>query len=230
MHDGDGAVPKDLMNDIRVLLIDEGEAPPILQAVSTGRSEQFRITRRPTLSEGLHAMQNTRFDLVLLNLSLPDASTGESVTKTLKAARDVPVIALVNKGETTKAAEALRLGIHDYVLQGCHCDALIQAMRHAIERRQLIADREQALLCTGKTDAQLTAHLSHELRNALACIHQFGTIILDGLAGSVSDEQREYLCIMLENASSMRRVLDSVLEMGHPVPGDEATNERISPY
>jgi light-regulated signal transduction histidine kinase (bacteriophytochrome) len=59
---------------------------------------------------------------------------------------------------------------------------------------------------------ELTAYLSHELRNALACIHQFGNILIDGLAGELSGEQREYLGIMLENATKIRRVLDSALD------------------
>jgi signal transduction histidine kinase len=58
------------------------------------------------------------------------------------------------------------------------------------------------------------AALSHELRNALACIHQFGNILIDGLAGELSGEQREYIGIMLENASKIRRVLDSALDGG----------------
>ena len=60
--------------------------------------------------------------------------------------------------------------------------------------------------------SELTAHLSHELRNALACIHQFGNILVDGLAGELTGEQREYVGIMLENASNIRRVLDSALD------------------
>jgi signal transduction histidine kinase len=76
---------------------------------------------------------------------------------------------------------------------------------------------------------ELTAYLSHELRNALACIHQFGNILIDGLAGELSGEQREYLGIMLENASKIRRVLDSALD-GNAGPPKELANkiERIS--
>jgi signal transduction histidine kinase len=77
--------------------------------------------------------------------------------------------------------------------------------------------------------SELTAYLSHELRNALACIHQFGNILVDGLAGELSGEQREYVRIMLENASQIRRVLDSALN-GTPDPIEESTNkiERVS--
>jgi signal transduction histidine kinase len=60
--------------------------------------------------------------------------------------------------------------------------------------------------------AELSKEFSHEVRNALACIHQFGKIMLDGLAGELSREQREYLGIMLENASNIRRALDRTSE------------------
>jgi signal transduction histidine kinase len=62
----------------------------------------------------------------------------------------------------------------------------------------------------------LPAYLSHELRNALACIHQFGNILVDGLAGELTGEQREYLGIMLENAGKIRAVLDSALDGAPP--------------
>ena len=71
---------------------------------------------------------------------------------------------------------------------------------------------------------ELTASLSHEMRNALACIHQFGNILVDGLAGELTGEQREYLGIMLENASKIRRVLDSALD-GVPGPPEKCTNK-----
>jgi signal transduction histidine kinase len=72
--------------------------------------------------------------------------------------------------------------------------------------------------------SELTAYLSHELRNALACIHQFGNILVDGLAGELSGEQREYVRIMLENASKIRKVLDSAL-VETPDPLEESTNK-----
>jgi light-regulated signal transduction histidine kinase (bacteriophytochrome) len=72
--------------------------------------------------------------------------------------------------------------------------------------------------------SNLSAYLSHELRNALACIHQFGNILVDGLAGELTGEQREYVGIMLENASKIRSVLDSALD-GVPGPPEKSTNK-----
>ena len=72
--------------------------------------------------------------------------------------------------------------------------------------------------------ADLPAYLSHELRNALACIQQFGNILADGLAGEMSSEQREYVGIILENARSIRSVLDSALD-GAPGTPEKSTNK-----
>jgi DNA-binding NtrC family response regulator len=193
---------------LHILLIDAEEQLGLGRNVNTGL-EEFRVTQRPTLSEGLEAMQNLRFDVILLSLSLHGTSLTESVTQTLRRAKGVPVIALVNKSDVAGAAEAVRLGLRDYVFKKCHCDSLTRTIRYGVERNQFIAEREHSQQQRTKNEAQVLAHLSHEWRNSLACIHQFGNILIDGLAGELSDEQREYLGIMLENSTKIRSMLDS---------------------
>jgi|ERR1700730_2430942 DNA-binding NtrC family response regulator len=202
------------MKPVKVLLIDAAKAPNLLPNATKAKGEQFQVTRKANLSQGLDALQQSMFDVVLFSLSLPNSSATETTTRILKVAQDLPVIALVNEGETTKAVEALCLGAYGYVLRGCQCDCLSQTISHAMERKQLIAEREHARQLS-KNEERLTALSSyqcHQLRNALACIRQFGNILIDGLAGQLSDEQREYIAIMLENASTIRMVLDSALD------------------
>lgn len=200
------------MNNVQVLLIDGGEALPLRESARKSLSKQFRMARTSTLSEGLKALRGSAFQLVLLDLSLPDVSATDSVTQILKTVQDLTVIALVNEGQTGKALEAMRLGAEDYVVKECRCDSLLRAMQHAVERKQLIADREDSDRLRASEREELLNHLSHELRNALACIHQFGNILIDGLAGEVSKEQADYLGIMLENASRIRSVMDTLQE------------------
>lgn len=196
------------MNTAKVLLIDESEAPPMHRNIDTGPMDRFRIMRKPTLLQGLEALTKSPFEVVLLGLPLSGVSTTESITRTLKVAGEVPVIAFVNEGETTRAAEALLLGAHDYVFKGCHCDAVVRTLRYAIKRKQLIAEREHARRQVTRNGALLVAHMSHEFRNSLACIHQFGNILIDGLAGELSGQQREYLGIILENSRNVGKLLE----------------------
>ena len=60
---------------------------------------------------------------------------------------------------------------------------------------------------------QFISHVSHELRSPLAALHQFTTILLDGLAGEVNDEQREYLEIVLKNSLQLRDMIGDLLEV-----------------
>jgi light-regulated signal transduction histidine kinase (bacteriophytochrome) len=80
-----------------------------------------------------------------------------------------------------------------------------------------------------RTSSELPSNPSHEMRNALACIQQFGSILIDGLAGELSREQREYVGIMLENASKIRSVLDSELAgTDGPTQESKIKIERVS--
>jgi signal transduction histidine kinase len=77
-----------------------------------------------------------------------------------------------------------------------------------------------------KDDNELTVHMRHEVRNALACIHQFGNILVDGLAGELTPEQREYIEIMLENARKIREVLDHTIQ----TVGSDSLGERVNQH
>jgi signal transduction histidine kinase len=79
-----------------------------------------------------------------------------------------------------------------------------------MERKYIIVDREASRRQMTKHNDQLIAHSSHDVRNALSCIFQFGNILIGGLAGKLSEEQCQYLGIMLENASRIRSVLDGL--------------------
>ena len=70
-------------------------------------------------------------------------------------------------------------------------------IRDITDRKQA----EEALLQNQQQQLQIRdqflSRMSHELRSPLTPIHQFVTILLDGLAGDLNAEQREYLTIAL---------------------------------
>ena len=82
------------------------------------------------------------------------------------------------------ASRALHQGAQDYLVKGSF-DAkdLDRAIRYAVERQGLV----RALEITQKQQLefknQFLSHVSHELRTPLTCIHQYVTLLLDGLAG-----------------------------------------------
>ena len=217
------------MNTMRVLVIGGSDALAMPESATTGILEQICITRKPSLAEGLDALQESLFQLVLLDLSLPDTSASESVAKILRMARDLPVIAFLNDGETAKDVEVLCGGKQDYVVSESQSDRLIRTIRYAIKRKQLIVDREAGRRLMTRNHEQLIANLSHEIRNALTCIFQFGNILIGGLTGDLSEEQREYLGIMIENASRIRGALDGLTKVALAAVGECADKNELLP-
>jgi DNA-binding NarL/FixJ family response regulator len=189
---------------VQVLLIDGGahDLPLLRDASKWDSMEPFQITRKRTLSEGVVAVQSALFRIVPLDLSVATFPKIESVTEVLDVAKGIPVKVLIDEGCMTNASEAVRLGAQNYALKGCKSDSLLQTLKHAMERQHWMAAIED-----GK---ELIARESHELRNAPACIHQFGNILLDGLAGPISEQQREYVGIILQNASRVQVVVENL--------------------
>ena len=59
---------------------------------------------------------------------------------------------------------------------------------------------------------QLLSHVSHELRTPLTSVHQFLTILLDGVAGEMGREQKDYLEIAVKNVNQLNKMIDDLLE------------------
>jgi signal transduction histidine kinase len=60
---------------------------------------------------------------------------------------------------------------------------------------------------------QFLSHVSHELRSPLTVIFSFVEILLDGLAGELNEQQREFLTITQRNAAHLRQMIDDLLEV-----------------
>lgn len=74
--------------------------------------------------------------------------------------------------------------------------------RSNLDRARTRARREQA---------DFLANLSHDLRSPLTSLREFVSIVEEGLAGPISDQQREYLGIALRNADAIAEMMEHLL-------------------
>ena len=103
-----------------------------------------------TLAEALVCIRQQRFDVTLLDLSLPD-SVGLGTLRQLQAAQPtIPVVVLTATGDEQAGVDALRLGAQDYLIKGeISPTLLVRSMRYAIERKQAelrLADSQSFLM------------------------------------------------------------------------------------
>lgn len=81
-----------------------------------------------------------------------------------------------------------------------------------IERQKAETEAARSIEERLRMKSEFLSHVSHELRSPLGVVHQFTTILLDGLAGPLSSDQREYLQITLRNIDQLKFMIDDLLE------------------
>jgi DNA-binding response OmpR family regulator len=122
---------------IRVLLLEDNEEDVVLVRESLRDAGQPAFVVEPVarLSEGLAQIAAEPFDVVLLDLTLPD-SAGIATFKELHArAGDLPVVILSGDSDDAVAMEALELGAQDYLIKGRGPSELLgRTLRYAITR------------------------------------------------------------------------------------------------
>src|SRR5689334_19578320 len=179
----------------RVLLIEDnpGDADLIrLRLIESSSPVDVSCARR--LSDGLDSLAQLRPSVVLLDLNLPDSQGAETFRKVLEKAPEVPVVILSGQDDQGLAIKALHQGVQDYLVKGGFTSSdLDRAMRYAVERQALRRSLEMSRKQQLEFKNQFLSHVSHELRTPLTCIHQYVTILLDGLAGEISAEQADHL-------------------------------------
>ena len=145
---------KTVPEKFRVLLIEDnpGDVFLLREMLDAERKCHFYISDvSSTLADGLARMESGRFDIVLLDLSLPDSSGLETFVRAHAAAPDVPIIVLSEHDDGDRADEAVQRGAQDFLVKGrIDGTALHRAMRYAVGRARSEAAlaRERNLLNT----------------------------------------------------------------------------------
>ena len=160
------------MNDkaIKVLLIEDnpGDARLIQEMVLQTDPSGFHLIYAQRLDEGLKRLKEDEFDVVLLDLGLPDSSGLDTFTRLYAAAPHLPIIAVTGLGDEATAVNAVRSGAQDYLVKGeIQGPLLVRAIRYAIERKQ----HEQVLdylasIVEQATDSIIVTNFDYEIQYA----------------------------------------------------------------
>jgi signal transduction histidine kinase len=197
-----------------VLLIEDnpGDADLIRLRLVEAHSD-LAVSCVSRLSTGLASMIVSPPAMVLLDLNLPDSHGADTYRTVLKETPGVPIVVLSGLDDEELAVTAVHQGVQDYLVKGSFdSKQLARAMRYAIERQALLTSLDMSRRQQLQFKNEFLSHVSHELRTPLTCIHQFVTLILDGLAGKVIPEQREHLETIFRSVNQLRAMITDLLE------------------
>lgn len=99
----------------------------------------------PTMSAAADMIQNTDFDVALLDLSLPDSSGIDSVITLDKLLPQTPIVVFSGLSDVETAIEAISLGAQDYLVKGEFDEKLLGKIIHySIERKRMVEKLRQS--------------------------------------------------------------------------------------
>lgn len=126
-----------MFQKIRILLIEDSLADAILirETLSEEESKNYQFTHVSELKSAYHKLNHLSFDLILMDLSLPDANGFSNIQHIHQAAGGIPIIVLTGNIDETKAFHALEMGAYDYLVKkNVNSQLLTRSIRYALER------------------------------------------------------------------------------------------------
>jgi two-component system, OmpR family, response regulator len=123
---------------VRVLVVDDEENISYLVA-SAMRLEGFATTVAATGREAIAAVEDTRPDLIILDVMLPDLDGFEVLRRLREAGRREPVIFLTAKDATEDRVRGLTVGGDDYVVKPFAIEELLARVQAVLRRTGQLA-------------------------------------------------------------------------------------------
>lgn len=176
------------------------------QMLKKSPTNKYASVWKTRLADSLAALKTEEFDVILLDLNLPDSRELDTVSRVVEAAPEVPIIVLTASNSDETGLRAVQLGAQDFLLKGdFNYLTLDRAIIYAIERHRLQRTIRQLAVLD-----ELTGLYNRR---------GFNTLNPDVIQRVKNSELRGFLCYF--DLDRFKQIND---ELGH-AKGDEALVE-----
>jgi signal transduction histidine kinase len=229
---------------VKILLVEDSLSDALLlqESLSEAGLGGFTFTHVESWAEALpHVGQNGAFDVLLLDLSLPDITGRETFVRARAEAPQLPIVVLTGQANEGDGLEAVRQGIQDYLVKG-QADArqIVRVIRYAIERKRVedalkqtedalreserqlretnqdlerrVAERTASLEETINDLEDFSHSITHDLRAPLRAIRSFAEILRSECLECGRAGAQEHIDRIVTAAARMDKLIQDVLQ------------------
>jgi signal transduction histidine kinase len=219
---------------LKILLIEDNlaEARLLQEFIKLTKSQNFSLVHVQKLQDGINQLNSEKYDIILLDLTLPDSQGLSSIPKLLQQNPSNPIIVLTNTNDEELAIEAVRQGAQDYLVKRhVNPDILVRSCRYAIERKQFLEQLHQAnqtletkveartaeLLKAQEINqlkSEFVSMLSHDIRNPLNTILLAAGLLQKHQEGITNDREINHLELIRSAIKNVSKLLDEASIIG----------------
>lgn len=189
----------------KMLLVEDnpGDMRLLREMINEDGSLEIDLACATSMAEAERHLALPGFDIILLDLGLPDAQGLAAIRRTRIAAPDVPLVVLTGMDDDELAAHALQNGAQDYLIKGqIETRGLLRTLRYATERKRLERLKDE-----------FVSTVSHELRTPLTSIAGSLGLLTGKAAGTMPEPAARLLAIAHDNSQRLVRLVNDILDI-----------------
>ncbi len=126
------------------ILIIEDEAPirRVLNKILSEESETYLVQEAEDGLQGIELVKNEDFDLILCDIKMPKMDGVEVLEAIKKIKPEIPMVMISGHGDLETAVNTMRLGAFDYISKPPDLNRLLNTVRNALDKKQLVVENK----------------------------------------------------------------------------------------
>lgn len=128
----------------RILIIeDESAIRRVLNKIISEDNSKYQVEEAEDGLLGYKMIEKVDYDLVLCDIKMPKMDGVEVLEKSLKIKPEIPFIMISGHGELETAVHTMRIGAYDYISKPPDLNRLLNAVRNALDKKQLVIENKR---------------------------------------------------------------------------------------
>ncbi|WP_163401152.1 sigma-54-dependent transcriptional regulator [Flavobacterium fluviatile] len=127
----------------RILIIeDEAAIRRVLVKILSEENDSYQVDEAEDGVAGLEKIKNNDYDLVLCDIKMPKMDGVEVLEEVKKIKPEIPMVMISGHGDMETAIQTMRLGAFDYISKPPDLNRLLNTVRNALDKKQLVAENK----------------------------------------------------------------------------------------
>jgi len=126
-----------------LLIEDEAAIRRVLTKILIEENKGYHVTEANDGLEGVELVRDNDFDLVLCDIKMPKMDGVEVLTAIKKIKPEIPIVMISGHGDLDTAVNTMRLGAFDYISKPPDLNRLLNTVRNALDRKELVVENKR---------------------------------------------------------------------------------------
>ena len=127
----------------KILIIeDEASIRRVLIKILSEENDSYQVEEAEDGVQGLDKIKNTDYDLVLCDIKMPKMDGEELLEAVKKIKPEIPMVMISGHGDMETAINTMRLGAFDYISKPPDLNRLLNTVRNALDKKQLVVENK----------------------------------------------------------------------------------------